>query len=154
MGIYTDANKEYIGIKKVNAIPMTRGDYNRYKGWTISENENPDDDGYLVIYSDDYESWSPRKQFDEAYHEVGVNPLNDTTLLMVNNDYKDRLKAEYIQLKIRCKGLERMIEKYKYGNLPFCPKCPLEMFETQLYNMKSYKYILEKRAEIEGIDLD
>ena len=46
---------------------MTRGDYNIFRGWKIPENENPADEGYLVEYSDGYISWSPKKQFEEAY---------------------------------------------------------------------------------------
>ena len=59
--------KKYIGTKVIMAKPMTRGDYNIYRGWTIPENENPNDEGYLVKYSDDYESWSPKAAFDSAY---------------------------------------------------------------------------------------
>ena len=59
--------KKYIEVKIIEAVPVTRGDYNRYRGWTISENENPADEGYLVKYSDNYESWSPKNVFDEAY---------------------------------------------------------------------------------------
>lgn len=57
------------------AKPMTRGDYNIYRGWQIPENENPADEGYLVKYSDDYESWSPKGQFDKAYRcfDGGMN---------------------------------------------------------------------------------
>lgn len=61
--------KQYIGTKIIMAKPMTRGEYNIYRGWTIPENENPEDEGYLVKYSDDYESWSPKEAFDEAYRE-------------------------------------------------------------------------------------
>lgn len=59
--------KQYVGTKMVEAMPMTRGAYNEYRGWTIPADENPADEGYLVIYSDGYKSWSPRKQFGEAY---------------------------------------------------------------------------------------
>lgn len=61
--------KKYIGTKMIKAQPMTRGAYNEYRGWTIPENENPDDEGYLVVYtdSDNYESWSPKDVFDRAY---------------------------------------------------------------------------------------
>lgn len=59
--------KKYIGTKIIAAKPMTRGDYNAYRGWKIPENENPNDEGYLVKHSDDYESWSPKMAFDEAY---------------------------------------------------------------------------------------
>ena len=59
--------KKYIGIKNIKAEPMNLGDYNIYRGWKIPENENPNDEGYLVKYSDGYESWSPKKVFEEAY---------------------------------------------------------------------------------------
>lgn len=60
---------KYIGTKVIEAKEMNRGDYNKYRGWTIPENENPADEGYLVRYSDGYESWSPKKQFEEAYRD-------------------------------------------------------------------------------------
>lgn len=61
--------KQYIGTKMIKAKPMNRGDYNKYRGWNIPKNENPADEGYLVMYSDGYESWSPKKQFEEAYRD-------------------------------------------------------------------------------------
>ena len=61
--------KKYIGAKIIEATPMSRGDYNKYRGWTIPADENPADEGYLVKYSDGYESWSPKKQFEEAYRD-------------------------------------------------------------------------------------
>lgn len=57
----------YIGTKLITARPMTRGAYNEYRGWTIPADENPEDEGYLVKYSDNYVSWSPKDAFDEAY---------------------------------------------------------------------------------------
>ena len=66
--------KKYAGTKMIEARPINRGDYNKYRGWTIPENENPADEGYLVKYSDGYESWSPKKQFEEAYRDcMGMN---------------------------------------------------------------------------------
>jgi hypothetical protein len=60
----------YIGTKIIKAEPMTRGAYNEYRGWTIPENENPNDDGFLVEYSDSYVSWSPAHAFNEAYRPM------------------------------------------------------------------------------------
>lgn len=60
---------KYVGTKFIEARPMNRGEYNAYRGWAIPADENPDDEGYLVKYSDGYESWSPKKQFDEAYRD-------------------------------------------------------------------------------------
>lgn len=65
--------KKYIGCKLVEAQPMNRGDYNRYRGWSIPENEYPYDDGYLVKYPDDYISWSPKGVFEKAYLAVDDN---------------------------------------------------------------------------------
>ncbi len=61
--------KKYIGTKVIEATPMSSGEYNRYRGWLLTADENPADEGYLVKYSDSYESWSPEKQFNEAYRE-------------------------------------------------------------------------------------
>ncbi len=145
--------KKYIGTKRIEAFPMNRGEYNKYKGWTIPTNENPNDEGYLVKYSDGYISWSPKKQFEEAYSEIGENPLYDTAILMKSADFKERFQAEYIQLKIRYNGLKAMLEKYKAGTLPFHSKCSYELLFTQLEYMEKYMNVLEERAEIENIDL-
>lgn len=59
--------KCYIGTKIITAEPMTRGEYNLYRGWNIPENENPDDKGFHVRYTDGYESWCPEKKFNDAY---------------------------------------------------------------------------------------
>ena len=62
--------KNFIGVKNIKAKPMNRGDYNKYRRWTIPADENPEDEGYLVVYPDGYESWSPKKQFEDAYIEL------------------------------------------------------------------------------------
>lgn len=72
----------HIGHKNIKATPMSRGDYNKYRGWELPSNERYDDDGYLVEYEpragemsnvqghDGYVSWSPKQVFDDAYHDV------------------------------------------------------------------------------------
>lgn len=58
----------YIGCKLIKAKPMTRGEFDKYRGLSMSHNHgNPEDAGYLVKYSDDYESWSPADAFEAAY---------------------------------------------------------------------------------------
>lgn len=61
--------KKYIGTKMLEAMPMNRGKYNEYRGWTIPPDENPNDEGYLVKYQDGYESWSPQNVFEESYKD-------------------------------------------------------------------------------------
>lgn len=71
----------YYGTKKVAAATMTRGEYNKYRGWDLPANENGSDDGYLVEYQDGgkpnmpnhagYVSWSPKDVFENAYKSSG-----------------------------------------------------------------------------------
>lgn len=61
--------KQYIGTKIIKAEAMTRREYNIKRGWKIPANENPEEEGFIVEYSDGYISWSPKKQFEEAYRE-------------------------------------------------------------------------------------
>jgi hypothetical protein len=78
--IATGAMMAYIGTKMVNAMPMTRGDYNEYRGWKVPENETGADEGYLVEYVNSsnsntpdfagYVSWSPKCAFEEHYRNT------------------------------------------------------------------------------------
>jgi len=71
------AKARYIGTKLIDAIPMNRGAYNLYRGWTTPVDEDPADEGYLVEYQDGgkandprhkgYISWSPKDVFERAY---------------------------------------------------------------------------------------
>lgn len=79
--------------------------------------------------------------------------LTDTVLMMRSIDYKERMKAEYWQLKIRYEKLHKMVVKYEAGTLGFEPKCSLELLKQQKSFMGQYLYTLEVRAEIEGVDL-
>ena len=57
---------KYIRCHIVKAKPMTRGDYNKYRGWELPANENAADEGYYIVYPDGYESWCPKAQFEAA----------------------------------------------------------------------------------------
>lgn len=76
--------QEYYGTKRIRAVPMTRGDYNAYRGWALPEDEDGADPGFLVEYRDGgqrnhpdhhgYISWSPEVVFATAYQPVtGMN---------------------------------------------------------------------------------
>lgn len=79
--------------------------------------------------------------------------LKDTVNLMLGDDFKDRLRAEYYQVKIRMNGLEAMLDKWTKGELDFKPKCPIGLLQQQLDVMRQYFGILQIRASIEDIDL-
>ena len=72
----TSQIKKYECHKVVHAKPMIRGDYNDFRGWGMTPDENGEDPGYLVVYNagtaDEYVSWSPKHIFDEGYSEVSA----------------------------------------------------------------------------------
>lgn len=72
--------QKYIGVKSINAKPMTRLEYNQFRGWTLPPDENGNDEGFLVEYVDGgqantaefhgYVSWSPKDVFEKAYRPI------------------------------------------------------------------------------------
>ena len=80
--------------------------------------------------------------------------LKDTIEMMWSEDYKERFKAEYLQLKIRINGLRNMLKKYKAGTLTFKPSCSYDLLNGQLKAMEMYAQYLKERAEIENIELE
>lgn len=71
--------QRYIGTKLINAKPMTRAEYNAFRGWQLPAKEYADDEGFLVEYLDGgkgntdlypgYVSWSPADVFERAYRK-------------------------------------------------------------------------------------
>jgi hypothetical protein len=80
--------------------------------------------------------------------------LNETVEMMNSVDYKERFRAEYLQLKIRMSGLSAMLKKYKEGTLPFIPSCSYDLLNAQFRAMDLYASFLEDRAAVEDIDLN
>lgn len=72
--------KQHIGVKLINAKPMTRLEYNQFRGWELPADENGADEGFLVEYIDGgkantqdyagYVSWSPKDVFERAYRPI------------------------------------------------------------------------------------
>lgn len=75
-----EGGTRYVGTKYLTAWPMTRGEYNKYRNWTMPEDEDPNDAGYLVEYDkggqanhpdhEGYISWSPQVVFEESYAPI------------------------------------------------------------------------------------
>lgn len=79
--------------------------------------------------------------------------LKDTVSSMLSDDYRERFKAEYYQLKIRLESLQHMVEAWDRDELDFTPTCPRAVYNRQLDYMAAYKLMLEDRAELEAIAL-
>ena len=80
--------------------------------------------------------------------------LKDTVQAMLSQDYKERFRAEYHQLKIRYKKLDEMLTKLESETLDFVPSCPFELLDEQRTVMSEYIAVLEVRASLEGFDLN
>lgn len=79
--------------------------------------------------------------------------LKDTIQQMLSEDYKDRFKAEYYQVKIRYDKLVDMLDRWDKGQLLFSPTCPRELLWRQVTVMEDYMDLLIERSIAEGIDL-
>lgn len=128
---------QYTGTKTIKAVQMTRGEYNKLRGWTIPENENPEDNGYLVEHLgvrnsnverfDNYISWSPKKTFIEEYR--------------ISETYLDRMFIEISDLNQKILKIDEALismnlDKQERGFL-----------KAQVQILKTYRNILSMRIE-------
>lgn len=73
----------FIATRTVQAKQMNRQEYNDLRGWEVPSNENPADDGYLVVNAgvsernvegfDGYVSWLPKLAFEEQYKNTNLS---------------------------------------------------------------------------------
>jgi hypothetical protein len=134
--------KKYIGTKAINAIPMNRQEYNDFRGWTLPEDENGADEGYLVEYIDGgkantkqysgYVSWSPKNVFEKAY-KIADTPL-------------DRMHIEYNELMNKYNKLVLFLGRKDCANI--VGEMQASFMERQMLQMKSYLLTLGTRIEL------
>lgn len=83
--------------------------------------------------------------------------LEDTSVLMTSEDYKNRFVAEYAQTKIRYEKLKNFCNRIEAAKLAGTeePKhdCSLELLRSQQRIMGEYLHIMEIRAVIEEVEL-
>lgn len=68
-------------------------------------------------------------------------------------DYKERMKTEYVELKEKYTKLHRMLVRNDAGKLDFSLTCPVDLLRKQKSVMGQYLNILEIRALIEDVEL-
>lgn len=130
---------KYLGTKEVSAKPMTRGEYNDYRGWQIPENEDPNEQGYLIEYQDGgkskdsrhagYISWSPADVFDRAYAPI------DTWL--------DRVKLEQERVQKDLSALDKTLDVERKPD--FITDEQWIFMTRQQFHMRQYNQILKDR---------
>ncbi len=71
--------------------------------------------------------------------------LKDTVELMLSDDFRDRLKAEYEQLNIRIQKLEAAIEHWTRDKNKLNRPVYLPLLRRQMHHMKAYRKVLSER---------
>lgn len=137
------AMQNYVGTKMLLAMPMTRQDYNEYRGWKVPSDERGSDEGYLVEYPDGvsnhpehrgYISWSPKGQFDMAYLNLGK--------MQGYAPHEQRVVGELAQLEQRLSALQKFTKDDRFLKLHFRTR---ELMQDQLRVMTRLAFILEER---------
>lgn len=60
----------FIGVKLVDAEPITLGAYNALRGWGLPTDGNYDEPGYFIKYPDDCVTWCPKKTFERDHMPI------------------------------------------------------------------------------------
>ena len=123
----------------------------------VTQNETVEE--VLEIIQKDYNNYYSKLDVMENKEEI--KELSQTCEMMCSKDYRDRLKAEFYQLKFRTEKLENFIAKinaqYHTTKNDSCSyiehDCDLDLLEQQLEAMKKYLFILKQRAVIENINI-
>lgn len=79
--------------------------------------------------------------------------LKDMVTLMNSDDYKERFKAEFWQLKHRLDKLNDMLARYDKGTLDYIPDTPILWLKQQAHAMQEYLDALSIRCDYENIDV-
>lgn len=93
-----------------------------------------------------------KKTMEQA--EMNHLTLERSAELMLSGDYRERMAAEWAQVKIRLRRLQEMLDAYREGKLGFEPTCPITLLREQALVMQEYVDILEARAELEDVRLE
>lgn len=136
--------KRFIGTKTILARPITRGEYNAYRGWNPPLGEDQSVQGYLVEYTDGgtpndarhagYISWSPKEQFDNAYR---ARPLVSGL-----QPHQQRVVDEKAELDGRLAKLNAFIDGATFSTLDADSQ---NLLKQQAATMEMYSDILTDR---------
>lgn len=126
----------------VNAIPMTRQAYNDMRGWKLPENENGEDEGYLVEQVDfgpvgGHVTWVPKDAFERHHVAMGTNAEHVLP-------WKLRVLAEKAQLDQRLYGLTIYIKTEHFKSLSSAQRL---LLNEQHRLMTEYSNVLQVRID-------
>lgn len=87
------------------AQPMTRLEYNEYRGWELPDGEDPTDPGYLMNFGS-HTAWWPADVVDKAFMVLPTAP-----------GYQQRVHGEHLQLLDRQEKLTVFITSPAFSSL-------------------------------------
>ena len=85
--------------------PMTRLEYNQFRGWSVPEGEDPSDPGYLIDFGF-HTAWWPADVVDKAFMVLPSAP-----------SYQQRVHGEHKQLLDRQEKLTVFITSPAFSSL-------------------------------------
>lgn len=74
----------YIGVKIVDAVPMTRQEYNDYRGWELPPDEDGNDLGFLKNDGAGHFQWDPKESFERDFFPMSGSDGTKITQDMVD----------------------------------------------------------------------
>ena len=112
------------------AQPMTRLEYNQYRGWAVPEGEDPSDPGYLMDFGF-HSAWWPADVVDKAFMVLPLVP-----------SHQQRVHGEHKQLHERQEKLTVFITSPAFSSL-----VPAEQIRLskQFHLQKQLLEVLEQR---------
>lgn len=138
---------KFIGVKMVEAVPMTAGDAAK-KGYRTPIAESAMDlyiAGYEVTYEDGYKSWCPADVFEKNNVKIIEENLDDVVNIADNApDFIKRMGVEHNELVDRYNKLNAFIFTDYFSTLDEDRKN--RMF-IQRNIMKAYIAILQERID-------
>lgn len=127
--------KSFTGTKTVKACKMSRKSAEEIIGRKVrvDSDEVEDEAGYLVTYPDGYQSWSPKKVFEDAYK--------------VSETYIDRMIIEKQEVEARYLAGRKFSFSEDFASLSENQRT---LLCKQLDTMETYLYLLTKRIVVEA----
>lgn len=133
----------------VGAQAMTLGEYNKYRGWTIPENEDPNRAGYLVECigtgnanhpeHKNYISWTPKETFDDSHVLAG------NAAALTYAPFVQRLLGERAELHSDLTKLRAFHETELFKQLPDNVR---DLMQRQAVKQAELLEILNERVEL------
>ena len=137
MSEITDKMKTYTGTKTLKATPMTKLEYNRYRGWPMPDTEDPNEPIYLVEYAVE-EDTKPNHPDHEGYISMSPKTVFEKYYRPADN-FADRLRIEGDELSLKIVKLQNAL------TMNTVPEAEVDILGIQLSAMTTYLNVLSMR---------